>query len=139
MRDKIFLALLDTQAAHWAKSREKFAKLKLSDAQPKVLYILRAVEGCVQKDLAAVCQIKPSTMAVLLTKMEKEGLIVRKAKCQSNGKRANEIFFTEKGRQISDELDRIIDELEEISLKGLSDEEKKMLFTLLERVTLNLK
>ena len=64
MREKFFLALLETQKAHWELSRKGFQKLELTDGQPKILYILLRREGCVQKDLAEVCRIRPSTLTV---------------------------------------------------------------------------
>ena len=39
MQDKLFLALMETQAAHWELSRKGFQELDLPNGQPKVLYI----------------------------------------------------------------------------------------------------
>lgn len=139
MRDKIFLALMDTQAAHWEQARKRFEELKLTDGQPKVLYILRAVEGCVQKELAAVCGIRESTLTVLLKKMEEQGYIEKRKIFVSGGKSAKAIYLTQTGRTLSDQIDQAVEELEVKSFEGFSEAEKEALFTLLHRVEENLK
>lgn len=136
---KIFLALMETQAYHWAQSRKGFQRLNLSDGQPKILYILKEYEGCVQKELAEMCKIKPSTMTVLLEKMEREGYIVKKQTHISGGKSAKGIYFTEKGKKLANEVDILMENLEMQSFKGFSNEERELLFSMLERVNKNLK
>jgi DNA-binding MarR family transcriptional regulator len=138
MQDKIFLALLQTSGAHWEHARKGFQELGLSDGQPKVLYILKRSEGCVQKKLAQLCQIRESTMTVLLTKMEEKGYIYKETLRVSGGKRAYGIYLTEQGRELSDRLVELVDRLEELSFEGFSREEKEQLFSLLDRVKSNL-
>lgn len=138
MQEKIFLALLQTSAAHWNLSRKGFQELDLSDGQPKVFYILRENEGCVQKELAKICQIRESTMTVLLGRMEKQGYIYKEPKYVSGGKRAYGIFLTEEGKTKADKIIALVDELEEKSFEGFSGEERKQLFSLLGRVRENL-
>ena len=70
-----FLSLLELSAAHAKKSREIFTTLGVSDAQPKILYILLAEDGWLQKDLAEFCKISPASMTILLNNMEKKNLV----------------------------------------------------------------
>ncbi len=51
MNEKFFLKLLELSAAHAKRSQIIFEKLNLSNAQPKVLYILRTIDGCTPKKL----------------------------------------------------------------------------------------
>ena len=95
MREILFLSLMDTQKSHWNRSRKGFQELDLSDGQPKVLYMLRFIDGCVQKDLAKACDIKPSSMTVMLDGLEKKGYIRRKETKVSGGKRAFKVCLTE--------------------------------------------
>ena len=138
MQDKLFLALMETQAAHWNLARKGFQEMDLSDGQPKVLYILRVMEGCVQKELAEACQIRPSSMTVLLDKMEKQGRIYREEKKVSGGKRAYAIFMTEDGWQLSERIHELVEELEIKSFQGFSEEEKQQTFSLLAHIRENL-
>jgi len=65
-----FLSLLDLTAAHAKQNRQIFSDLGLTDAQPKILYILIRGEGWLQKDLAEFCKISPASMTTLLNNME---------------------------------------------------------------------
>ncbi|MCR5167435.1 MAG: MarR family transcriptional regulator [Oscillospiraceae bacterium] len=139
MYDKLFIALLNTNAAHWEQIRKCFEKLGLTEGQPKVLYTLRAYEGCVQKELAAACRVRESTLTVLLRKLEDKGCIRKEKIVVSVSKHANAIFLTDHGRELSDKIDEKVEELERKCFEGFSEEEKQQLFSLLYRVENNLK
>lgn len=66
MDKKLFLVLLAATSMYAERTREEFQKLGLSDGLPKILYILAGENGCVQKDLADMCKVRPSTLAVML-------------------------------------------------------------------------
>ena len=138
MREIIFLALMDTQKSHWNRSRIGFQELDLSDGQPKTLYILRRMDGCVQKDLAKACDIKPSSMTVMLDGLEKKGFVRREETKVSGGKRAFRVFLTETGREIADKVFWLMEDIEVEAFEGISEEEKLQLFSLLRRVRENL-
>lgn len=138
MREIIFLAMRDTQNAHWQRSKMGFQELELSDGQPKVLYILRVNEGCVQKDLATMCDVKPSSMTILLDGLEEKGLVERVKTIVPSGKRAFQIFLTPRGREIADKVFDLMEDIEDECFVGISDEERQQLFNLLRRVRENL-
>lgn len=138
MREIIFLALMDTQKSHWNRSRKGFQELDLSDGQPKVLYILRALDGCVQKDLAKACDIKPSSMTVMLDGLEKKGYVKREETKISGGKRAYKVCLTEEGREMADKVFWLMETIEEETFEGITEEERLQLFSLLRRVRENL-
>lgn len=138
MKEILFLELRDTQNAHWQRSKEGFQELELTDGQPKVLYILRVNEGCVQKELAEKCDIRPSSMTLLLDGLEQKELIKRVSTVNSNGKRAFQIFLTEKGRDIADRVYALMEDIEDECFEGISEEEKEQLFALLRRIRENL-
>lgn len=138
MRDKVFLALLETSAAHANKSRQGFMRLNLSDGQPKILYILAGQEGCLQKELAEMCQIRQSTMTVMLEKLAEKDLIFKKKTLVSGGKGAFQIYLTDNGRIMAEKVIRLMEELESISMKGFTREEKILFLSMLGRVTENL-
>ena len=138
MQEIIFLALMDTQKTHWTRSRQGFQELDLSDGQPKTLYILRRMNGCVQKDLAKACDIKPSSMTVMLEGLEKKGFVRREETKVSGGKRAFLVFLTEAGQEMADRVFELMETIEEEALEGISEDEKSQLFSLLRRVKENL-
>ncbi len=136
--NKFFLALLGAYSAHGEASREIFNDLGLTEAQPKILYILKFNEGIVQKDFAQLCSIKPSTMTVQLTRLENDGMVRKEVCYVSGGKKAYRVYLTDRGRKIADSLIERIDRLEAISFGGFNEEEKKQLLSMLERVENNL-
>ena len=138
MEKKIFSEVLYTSRAHWNLARQKFMELDLSDGQPKVLYLLYWNEGCVQKKLAQISQIKESTMTVLLKRMEKQGYIYKEPMYVSGGKRAYGIFLTESGKKKAEQILTVVDELEEKCFLGFAPEEREQLFLLLDKVKKNL-
>lgn len=138
--DKIFfLELLGTYNAHWEQARKGFAQLELTEGVPKVLYTLRSCEGCVQKQLAEICQIKESTLAVLLKRLEGLGYITKKPQLVSGGKRAYGICFTEAGRKKSEEIAQLVDDIDRRSLEGFSSDDIERFFGYMEKVRKNLK
>ncbi len=138
MNRKIFLTLMAAYAAHAKRSNDYYQTLDLTTGQPKVLYVLHKEEGFLQKDLAKVCKVEPPSMTVLLKNMEKKELIRREKVLVSGGKRAYRIYLTEKGRELAEKVDTNVEELEDISFQGFTEEERLVLLDLLERVTDNL-
>jgi len=138
MREILFLSLMDTQKSHWDRSRKGFQELDLSDGQPKVLYMLRFIDGSVQKDLAKACDIKPSSMTVLLDGLEKKGYIRREETKVSGGKRAFKVCLTESGKDMAEKVFWLMETIEDETFEGISEEERLQLFDLLRRVRENL-
>ncbi len=136
--ERLFLILMGAYNAHTNASRIQFNNLGLSDGQPKILYTLRRAPGIVQKELAEICGIRPSTLTVLLNKMEREDLIYKVSCHVSGGKKAFQIHLTEQGSEQAKRLDVVVDKLDEQGLAGFSDEETKTLFSLLKRVEKNM-
>ncbi len=138
MREQLIVSLLSASAAHQKSCWSGFRDLDLSPGQPKVLSRLRFQEGYLQKELAALCYVEPATMVVLLSNMEKRGMIRKEVDHVSGGKRAFRIYLTEEGRRLADEVDRVVDEIEEKGFTGFTEEEKDQLICLLGRLTENL-
>ena len=135
---RLHVALINSYSAHKKRSFQKFQKLDLTTGQPKILSILYREEGYLQKDLAKRAHVEPATMTSLLNNMEKKGLIYKEVAYVSGGKRANAVYLTEKGREISIKVNKIVDDMEEISYQGFSDTEKELLINLLDRIQSNL-
>ncbi len=139
MYDKLFLALLDCSAAHAAASKKLFAELSLTKGQPKVLYILRRGDGLVQKRLAELCGVRESTLTVLLSKIEKKGLIRRERRVAKTGRAAYFVSLTEAGREKADRLEEGVEALEARGLGGMTEAERGELMRLLWRAAQNLR
>lgn len=139
MYEKLFLALIDSSSAHAEASRKIFSTLALSEGQPKILYILRRQDGLMQKNLAALCGIRESTLTTLLSKLDEKGLVRRERKLTTTGKSSFAVFLTEEGRKIAERLEQEVERLEECSFRGFSREERETLLSMLSRITHNLR
>ena len=123
---------------HEKKSQMVFRELGLSKGQPKMIEILSHQEGCSQKELAMSCSIEPATVTSLLNKMITKELIYKKPLLQENGIRIQQIFLTEKGHEIASDVENIVNEMEQISFRGFSGQEKEQFLTYLDRIFQNL-
>lgn len=138
MREQLIVALIKASTAHQKSCGTEFREYELSPGQPKVLSRLRYQEGYLQKDLAALCNVEPATMVVLLANMEKKGMIRKEVDHVSGGKRAFRIYLTEEGRRLAELVDEKVKLVEEKSFRGFSEEEKDQLISLLGRLAANL-
>lgn len=136
--NKLFLALLGASSAHADASRTAFASLGLTEAQPKILYILNRADGIVQKELAELCNIRPSTLTVILSKMEDQNYIYKKTCYVSGRKRAYKVYLTAKGKETATQLEYTIEKLENKGFKGFTEEEKQAVLKLLGRIETNM-
>ena len=137
-RDFLHVMLIRASASHKKRSRQNFQRLNLTEGQPKVLSILRGMEGCQQKELAKACRVEPATMTSLLKNMEQSGLVTKETAQTPTGKRANSIYLTDYGRQIACEVMNVIEELELKAFQNFTSEEKETFLQLFAKVTENL-
>lgn len=126
-------------SSHADASRTEFINLGLTEAQPKILYILRRTDGIIQKDLAELCNIRPSTLTVMLSKMEKQNYIYKESCYVSGKKRAYSIHLTNKGKKKADKLEYIVESLEDKGFTGFTNEEKTILLDMLGRIEENMR
>lgn len=130
------IKLLKAHRAQVNAIRPRMAEIGLSIGQPKVLDFLLRHEGCMQKELAALCDIEPATISRILDKMEAAGLISRTV--AADNKRAVIIHLTDLGRKKQSEMMEIRREVEVDELRGFSPEEQEQFYRFLERLYDNL-
>ncbi|GHW02091.1 MarR family transcriptional regulator [Lactobacillus nasalidis] len=114
----------------------KTRALDLFPGQPKILQVLLEHDGEKARDIGRQCVMDKSTMTGLLKKMEARGLITRRV--SNEDKRVVNIFLTEKGREKAKQVNAIGAKIDEQALSVLSDEEKEILFRLLNKVLDNM-
>ena len=118
-----------------AKLFETVSRLVLPDGQ-KMNYTRREIFRALdkndflsQQDLAKFAHISAATVSVELTEMEKEKLIKRE-KDKTDG-RIQRIFLTAKGKKKNEELKKANKIISSLITKNLTQEEEKILSTLL--------
>ena len=103
------------------------------------LPVLRALGGgksLPQKDLVLLARVEQPTMAEMLVRMERDGVIERKPNPED--KRGTLVSLTRASRTRIPKAMAALMEAERSATLGLSDSEKKQLRELLERVVKNL-
>lgn len=101
--------------------------------QQRVLAILGVEDGVIQSYLAEVLDLRPSSLAELLKKMENTGDITRVE--DTNDKRIKRVQLTEQGRQKAELLNANKEkDASEAFFAGLTEEERQTFSTYLEKI-----
>jgi MarR family transcriptional regulator, transcriptional regulator for hemolysin len=118
----------------WGEPR--FAELGLAIAQVPVLYALREGKSLTQKELASLAKIEQPTMAQLLSRMERDGLIRRTA--NPSDQRSSLVSLTPRTTKKLPRAREILLEGNAVALQGFTNDEIVALCGLLRRVVENL-
>lgn len=89
-----------------------------------------------QRDIEEAFDLKPSSVSLLLRNMEKEGLIYRQS-VEGDG-RLKSVHLTDYAKNLSVHLREVGDQIEEIISDGITPEEKKVFFAVLQKIRKNL-
>jgi DNA-binding MarR family transcriptional regulator len=120
----------------FARSHMLLGEKGIHPGQQHLLIKLFKANGQSQKDLAKNMRVKPATITVMLTRMEKSGLIERKK--DDNDQRITRIFITEKGQEVCEEAKKIANQVEEECFENFTIEEKVVFRRLLMQIRDNL-
>lgn len=112
--------------------RKRVAPLGIVPGQFPALLALWEKDGLTQKELLSMLDIEQATLANTLTRMERDGLIIRKE--HPADARARTIHVTEQGLSIRDEAYRTAMQINEEVLADLSEEETKAFLGYMRRV-----
>ncbi len=125
--------LLAQVGAHAASQfAERLGVLGLTPPDAGILRLLRIAAGLSQQELAAKLQIHPSRMVAIVDKLEKRGLVERRA--NPDDRRLYSLHLTQAGGDALEKIGRVAREHQEALLSSLSSEERDTLATLLSRV-----
>ena len=89
-------------------------------------------DGLSQEELADYLKIDKSTTAKALKKLELQGYITRTV--SEKDKRCNEVHLTEKALLIKEDVRKVLTDWRERLTHGLSEEEKQLAITILEKM-----
>ena len=128
------------RGAHLIKERMD-ARLSQYDVTPAqthtLLYLHHRHDGqAPQCEVVRHLKVKPSTANGILDRMEEKELVSRSV--SGNDARRRLITLTEKGVRLQEQLKQAFNETEEVSMKGLTMEEREQFFSCLERIIQNL-
>jgi len=111
--------------------------IEVYPGQPPLLFRLSEEDGQSQKELAKKLRIQPATLTVMLTRMEKTGLVKRRP--DERDQRISRVYLTEQGRQAIQAVKDTMQSLEVSSFEDFTTEEKLLLRRFLLHLQDNLK
>ena len=118
------------RASH-TRTADALSQIGLTPALFALLNVLGAREGSIQQQLSADMGIDPSAMVSLIDELESAGLAERRRR--PGDRRAWEVSITTRGRRTLDRARRLVLEVEDEVLGGLSASERRQLLKLLRR------
>jgi DNA-binding MarR family transcriptional regulator len=118
------------RATH-TRAAEALDSVGLTTARFALLNVIGAREGAIQQELGAALGIDRSTMVSLIDQLERAGLAKRRPSARD--RRAREISITPKGRRLLEQARRLLSQVEDEVLAGLTADERAELLGLLRR------
>ena len=109
----------------------------LHRGQPAILFLVGENPGCSQNDLAEKLFVSPASIAVSLRRMEIAGLISRKV--PEDDRRRHQLILTPKGEKITKLCAMGTHKLDKAMFYGLTEEELRQLYSIMEKIAENLK
>ena len=104
--------------------KKAFALVKDTCIHPKqapLIGLLSCREGISQKEISQTLRISPPTVAVSIKRLEKSGIIERRA--DEKDQRLSRIYLTEEGKTVTRRVKDCIKEKEEAVFRGFSESE----------------
>lgn len=118
------------RASH-IRAADVLASIGLTPALFGLLNVIGARAGAIQQELGSAMGIDRSTMVSLIDQLETAGLAKRRP--SATDRRAREIAITPKGRRLLQRARRMISQVEDEVLGGLTADERSHLLMLLRR------
>lgn len=106
--------------------------MNLHPGQMRLLLILCKKEGLVQRELAQMLEIKPSTLNVMVGRLVKNGILVKKQ--DPKDQRKSRIYISDKGRMQVENVKQRADKIGKKVEQRFTEEEKKELVRLLKKL-----
>jgi DNA-binding MarR family transcriptional regulator len=116
--------------------RSAFAEYHVLPGQLPVLFALWERDGMTQTELAVATGVEQPTMAATLARMEADGLVDRHPD-ERDGRRMG-VFLTQPARRIEKPLTDAVRAVNRRALRGLSGDERTLLYELPDRLRQNL-
>lgn len=112
---------------------KRFSKYGIGSGQYLFLAKLYRMEGISQEKLSVILRMDKATTARGIAKLEEEGYIIRKK--NQDDRRVNEIYLTQKAKDIKEEFFNILGEWNNELLLPLTKDEREQVMYLLSKIT----
>lgn len=109
-----------------------FKNYSIHPGQIPMLFVVSKRPGAIQREIANIMDLEPGTVAVMLKRMEKNGLVQRKA--DDKDRRILKVHLTPKAQEILEIVQAILKELECELMNSLSKDEQNTLILILNKL-----
>lgn len=127
---------IQTHHVHFKRAHTRFGAYGLGEGQPRLLKHLACEDGLSQAELARRSNLEPATVTVGLNRLEKAGLVERRA--DADDLRITRIWLTKSGRELDETLGHVFIECEEECFEGFAPEEREQFAGFLRRMKDNM-
>ncbi len=121
INDELHFLLLKAHNVSTRQIMAQTAELGLTPGQPKVLEYLLEHDGACARAICQEFAIDKSTMASILPRMEKAGLVRREA--SETDRRTSSIWLTEKGRRLALVIKQVVLSTDAYLTRGVSPQD----------------
>ncbi|MCT8975207.1 MarR family transcriptional regulator [Clostridium sp. CX1] len=135
-RDSLYMIFLEIIKLHYHRTHLLLDKVGVYPGQPPMLYALHRKNGQSQRELAEKLKIKPATITVMLSRMEKAGLVERKQ--DPDDQRISRVYLTDQGKEVWTEVSEVVKIINNDCFNNFTSEEQILLRRLLMQVRDNL-
>ncbi len=135
-KDSLYYMFLEILRLHYYRTHVLLDGIGVYPGQPPLLFILSKEDGLSQTEIATKLDVKPSTIAVMLKRMEKANLVERRQ--DTEDQRVSRVYLTDEGQEICAKSMRIMKKIEEECFGNFSVEEKVILRRLFMQIRQNL-
>jgi DNA-binding MarR family transcriptional regulator len=134
--DYIGYRILQIHRAHRSRAEVALSQLGLHTGQEMLLFHLWNEEGLTQSQLVDQLCVEPPTVTKTLQRLEQAGLVERRQDAEDA--RVSRVYLTPKGRALKAQVKKIWENLEALTVQGLSEVEKALMRRLLDQINNNL-
>ena len=106
---------------YFGRAYEALREMDVRPRQVPMLHLLGKKEGLSQRQISEEMKIKPPTVAVSIKRMEKSGLIIRRA--DEKDQRMSRIYLSPKGRELNENVQKMVEDSENAIFRGFSESE----------------
>lgn len=135
-RDSLYYIFLEILKLHHYRTHVLLDEIGIYPGQPPMLFALNKKDGQSQKELANRLNITPSTITMMLKRMEKTNLVIRKQ--DDEDQRISRVYITEQGKKTCKRANKVMINIEEECFDEFTMEEKIVLKRLLMQMRDNL-
>lgn len=136
-QESLYFTLNSVIRLYYIRTHERLEEIGLYPGQPRVLHALWRKDGLSQKEIGIQLNIKPSTVTVMINRMEKAELVKRIQ--DPEDLRVSKIYLEQKAINLKDRVKEVTRSVNNETFAGFTEQEKELMGKFLNRMSENLK